>query len=93
MKFTTIFALIASASAIKLQDAPAAPTPGRISSTGNTWNYKTTGGHPSVFSLPSSPPTVASYKLGGDGANHTGGLNQPQKGLGPSHDYGKPPSL
>ena len=86
MKFAAIFALVATASAIKLD----APTPGRVSATGNTWNYRTTGNGPSVFSLPSSPPTVASYNLGGDGANHTGGLNQPQKGLGPSHDYGKP---
>ena len=70
MKFTTLVALIATASAIKLEDP-------RVSATGNTWNYKTTGTHTGVFSLPSSPPKVASYSLGGDGANKTGGINQP----------------
>ena len=83
MKFTALVALIATASAIKIGDPKYDKLPsqvrtaGRVSATGNTWNYKTTGGHTGVFSLPLAAPKVASYALGGDGTNKTGGLNQP----------------
>ena len=58
MKFTTLFALIATASAIKLE------TP--------DFNYDSTGGHTSVKSLPSSPPATNSIVRGmGDSGNRS----------------------
>ena len=50
-----------------------------------TWNYQTTGNHPSVNRLPKTPPVVAKFRLGTDGpANHiTGTISEPQKGLAP----------
>ena len=44
MKFTTLFALVATATAIKIESPD--------------FNYDSTGGHPSVKSLPSSPPAT-----------------------------------
>ena len=56
MKFTTFFAIIATATAIKLE-AP-------------DFNYDSTGGHTSVFSLPSSPPATKDVKRGTDDAGN-----------------------
>ena len=58
MKFTTLFALVASASALKLS-AP-------------DFNYDSTGGHASVKSLPANPPALNPTKRGtGDTGNAT----------------------
>ena len=51
MKLTTLIALVASASAIKI---------------GDDFNYDSTGGHASVKSLPSSPPALNPVKRGTD---------------------------
>ena len=76
------FALIAAVSGLRttpkaaVKAAPAAPAPPPL-----TWNYKSTGGHPSVNRLPNKPktPVVAPFRLGGDGpANvRTGTINEP----------------
>ena len=52
MKFTSLIALVATASAIKI-GAP-------------DFNYDSTGGHASVKSLPSTPPALNPVKRGTD---------------------------
>ena len=89
MKLSLLVVLVASVSAIKIADpkvvaAAAKPAP-------LTFNYQSTGGHPSVNRLPNAPktPVVAPFRLGGDApvGRRTGTLSEPQKGQGAVNHY------
>tara|TARA_B110001450_G_scaffold160471_1_gene149626 strand:+ start:73 stop:825 length:753 start_codon:yes stop_codon:yes gene_type:complete len=58
MKFTTLIALVATSSAVKIGNP-------------NDFNYDSTGGHASVKSLPSTPPTLNGNARGTDTAGNT----------------------